>query len=382
MQSNFSRQSGVALIAALLLMTSIMFILGNIFYRHQINIAQSTLSIHQDQAYLLALSAESWARQLLEEDAADSTADHFNELWAQAIPAMPVEGGIVNGCITDLQGRFNVNSLFYRSPGELKSALGGNGSSFAKAWNNLLRYFEIPVYPARIEAIIDWLDPNSTKVGPDGAEQEEYAGFYPPRTIADAPMVEPSELASVLGYEVFEVQRLMPWLSALPIPAIVPGQARQSVAININTASEELLLALGDIYDMQFRDAVIINRPFEALSELYDALFNELGLSVAESRQLWSKDVITVASQFFQLYIEVTLGEARIEVRSIIMRSSSADSVIISRELTAVPAKMNKDSVTELLEKMTAGNNLGSDKNSDSTFDDEQVLPACAMIGA
>ena len=382
MSANFSRQSGVALVAALLLMTSIMFILGNIFYRHQINIAQSTLSIHQDQAYLLALSAESWARQLLEEDAADSTNDHFNELWAQAIPAMPVEGGIVNGCISDLQGRFNVNSLFYKSPAEVKKALSGNEVSFAKTWNNLLRFYDIPVFPGRIEAVVDWIDPNSTKVGPDGAEQEEYSGFYPPRTIADAAMVEPTELASVIGYEVFEVQRLLPLLSALPVPKIIPGQATKVDVININTASEELLLAMGDIYDMQFRDAVIANRPFETLNELYDVLLNELGLTVIESKELWPEDIIGVASNYFELYIEVTLGEARIEVRSIIMRSSSADSVIISRELNTVPAKMKKDSVTELLDKLAASDKTESDKSSDSIFDDQQVVPACAMIGA
>ena len=51
------------------------------------------------------------------------------------------------------------------------------------------------------------------------------------------------------------------------LPKIIPGQATQPVVININTASEELLLALGDIYDMQFRDAVIANRPFETLNE-------------------------------------------------------------------------------------------------------------------
>ena len=377
-----SRQSGVALIAALLLMTSIMFILGNIFYRHQINIAQSTLSLHQDQAYLLALSAESWARQLLVEDAGDSTNDHFNELWAQAIPAMPVEGGIVNGCISDLQGRFNVNSLYYKSPAEVKKALSENEASFAKIWNNLLRLYDMPVFPGRIEAVVDWIDPNSTKVGPDGAEQEEYSGFYPPLVIADAAMVEPEELASVLGYEVFEVQKLLPLLSALPVPEIVPGQATKALVININTASEELLLAMGDIYDMQFRDAVIANRPFETLNELYDALFNELGLTVNESKQLWPEDIIGVASNYFELYIEVTLGEARIEVRSIIMRSSSADSVIISRELNTVPAKMKKDSVTELLGKLAGSDKKQSDKSSDSIFDAQQVVPACAMIGA
>jgi general secretion pathway protein K len=382
MQSVFSRQSGVALVAALLLMTSVMFILGNIFYRHQVNVAQSTLSIHQDQAYLLALSAESWARQLLEEDMADSQADHFEELWAQAIPAMPVEGGIVNGCISDLQGRFNINSLFYRSPGELKNALGDDIASFAKTWNNLLNYLEIPVHPGRIETIIDWLDANSSKIGPDGAEREEYSGFYPPRTLADSPMVEPRELAAVFGYEVVEVQRLMPWLAALPIPQIPPGEPKASVAINVNTASEELLLALGDIYDMQFRDAVLANRPFETLDEFYGLLEFELALPINDIKQRWPEGVIGVATNFFELYIEVTLGEARIEVRSIIMRSSNADSVIISRELTTVAAKMQKDSVTGLLEKLAARNKLGSDKKSDSTTDDEQVLPACAMIGA
>ena len=174
----------------------------------------------------------------------------------------------------------------------------------------------------------------------------------------------------------------MPLLSALPVPEIVPGQATKALVININTASEELLLAMGDIYDMQFRDAVIANRPFETLNELYDALFNELGLTVNESKQLWPEDIIGVASNYFELYIEVTLGEARIEVRSIIMRSSSADSVIISRELNTVPAKMKKDSVTELLDKLAASDKTESDKSSDSIFDDQQVVPACAMIGA
>ena len=56
-----------------------------------------------------------------------------------------------------------------------------------------------------------------------------------------------------------------------------------------------------------------------------------------------SENFLHTSEIFFELYIEVTLGEARIEVRSIIMRSSNADSVIISRELTTVAAKMQKD---------------------------------------
>lgn len=378
----FSRQSGVALIAALLLMTSIVFILGNIFYRHQINVAQSTLSIHQDQAYLLALSAESWARQLLEEDLADSSADHFGELWAQAIPAMPVDGGMVNGCISDLQGRFNLNNfrVSYKTPEALNSELSGDESSYAKVWNSLLLYFEIPIFPGRVEAIVDWLDDDSSKIGPEGAEEEDYAGQIPPQMIADSVMVEPSELASVVGYEIFEVQRLMPWITALPVAASTPSSVEETTRINVNTASEELLLALSGDLDSQFRDAVLANRPFDDLQVFYNSLAYDFSLPVADIQRRWPDTLIGVSSNFFQLYIEVMLGEARIEVKSIIMRSSNADSVIISRELTTVPASVDKNSASELLEKLLA--NSESDKESEKIIDEQQVMPACLMIGA
>ena len=86
-----------------------------------------------------------------------------------------------------------------------------------------------------------------------------------------------------------------------------------------------------------------------------------------------------MASKFFELYIEVILGEARIEVRSIIMRRSNKDSVIISRDLTTVPASVEKDSASAFLDGLTQG--ADSDKDSDA-IDDQQVLPACIMIGA
>lgn len=382
MRQSFSRQSGVALIATLLLMTSIVFILGNIFYRHQINIAQSTLAIHQKQAYFLALGAESWARQLLNEDSADSQVDHFEELWAQAIPAMPVDGGMINGCISDLQGRFNLNNFLvgYGSSGALSARLSGDEASSAKIWNNLLRYLDIPVFPGRVEAIIDWVDKGSSKIGPDGAEQDEYAAAIPPRMIADSAMVEPGELASVVGYEIFEVQKLRPWITTLPVEDIKAGVKHTPVKINVNTASEELLLAMGGDFDMQFRDSVLAYRPFENLSEFHTQLADDFALSQSDIQRRWPDTLVDIKSDFFELYIEVTLGDARIEVRSIIMRSSRADSVIISRELTTVPASVDKNSASELLGKLLAKADSG--KESEKIIDDQQVLPACLMIGA
>jgi general secretion pathway protein K len=381
MMTSRSRQYGVALVAALILMTSIVFILGNIFYRHQISVAQSTLTMHQNQAYFLALSAESWAKQLLDEDADESAFDHYNELWSQAIPAMPVDGGLINGCISDMQSRFNLNSLVkYTNATQLMSAINSENNSHATVWNNILRLKEIPPDQSRLETIIDWIDKGSSTVGTSGAEQEIYESMRPPRMIADSQIVQPSELAEVMGYNLIEVQQLMPVMTALPIvlKRTKPDQI-EPYAININTAADELLLAMGGDFDMIFRDAVINNRPFEQIQDFYDKLAFELGYPEDNIKQRWPEDLIAIATQFFELYLEVTLGEARIEVRSIIMRRFNADSVILSRSMTTVPASIDKNSASALLGKMLGKE---SDDEAENNFDEEQVVPACIMIGA
>ncbi|MFL2840768.1 MAG: hypothetical protein ACJ0BT_02895, partial [Pseudohongiellaceae bacterium] len=89
------RQSGVALLTALIFMLAIVFTMGNIFYSHQLEVARLTKNLHGDQALLLALSAESWAKQLLSYD--DREVDSLQENWAIAAPVLPVEGGFLRG---------------------------------------------------------------------------------------------------------------------------------------------------------------------------------------------------------------------------------------------------------------------------------------------
>ena len=362
------RQSGVALLAALILIMVLMFILSNIFYRHQIDISQTSQALHRDQALLLALSGENWARQMLEDDNADY--DHFGETWAQAIPAMPVDGGMINGCISDLQGRFNLNSLQGFDTKKLDKALTDNIASEPEVWNQLLALLEIPVYAGRVESIIDWIDANSALVGTSGAEQDDYAMLLPPRMIANEMMVEPSELASVMGYEIFEVQSLMPWITALP----------DKTHININTASDELLIALGGDLDTQFRDAVVANRPFEKLSDFYSSIDSELSLSTPDdAANRWPKSLVDITTNYFQLYIEVLLGDVRIEVKSIINRPSSGKPVIISRDITSVPASLPKDSASSL---QTVTDKADSGEDSDNALENTDMQPACLMIEA
>ena len=132
------------------------------------------------------MSAESWAKQLLDEDADESAFDHYNELWSQAIPAMPVDGGLINGCISDMQSRFNLTSLVkYTNATQLMSVINSENNSHATVWNNILRLKEIPTDQSRLETIIDWIDKDSSTIGTSGAEQKIYESMRPPRMIAD-----------------------------------------------------------------------------------------------------------------------------------------------------------------------------------------------------
>ena len=71
-----AKQKGVALLTALVLMLAIVMVLGNIFYRHQIDVSQASSASLSDQAFLLALSVERWARQRLsKKDGRDENTD-------------------------------------------------------------------------------------------------------------------------------------------------------------------------------------------------------------------------------------------------------------------------------------------------------------------
>jgi len=367
------RQTGVALLAALILMLALVITMGNIFYRHQIDVSQATGARHTDQAILLAISGENWAKQLLSDSSDDRGVDHFEEDWAQAMPMLPLEGGTLTGCLSDLQGRINLNNFSGYTSQTLKAEMGADTSGYARVWEALLVSLEIVADPSRSATIIDWLDPDSELINSWGAEQIDYDGYTPPRVPANGLITDTTELAAIGSYEVAEVQRLLPWISALP--RVTP--------INVNTASTQLLTALGGSMGLEFEQMVSERRPFSSVDEFHQFIAERTQLALPLVKTRWPVTVVGVNSNYFELYLEVTLGEARIEVKSIMDRAGLTEPVILAREITMVPARLPKPASSALDELFDDSSDPEPSENpdEDQSTETNNVQSACTMIG-
>ena len=393
--ADYSKQKGVALLAVMILVLAVTMILANIFYRHQIDVSQAAVSLHTDQALLIALSGEGWAQELLIEDGKQSQGspvDHYGEIWAQAMPLFPVEGGTLTGCISDLQSRINLNNFSrYAVGNKLQDEMNKpDQNGFAKTWLNLLELLQIPSSPAKVATITDWIDPDDNILSSWGAEQPDYESYDPPRRVANQPMTDVTELAAVSGYTVQEVQMLIPWITALPGAGTSQLGASATTPININTASEEILLALGGFYGQQFVDTVAQGRPFSNIDALYDNLNTNLGLwdvsgatgvgnGIGRANKIWPTDLINVWSSYFRVYLKAEIGEAEIEVTSI-MHRALGNLNVISRDIALVPAVLPTKNELSEVEKLFAksGNESGADDQYDA--DSAIVQPACLMM--
>jgi len=187
-----------------------------------------------------------------------------------------------------------------------------------------------------------------------------------------------------------EVQILMPWITVLPGAGTSQLGASATTPININTASEELLLALGGFYGQQFVDTVAQGRPFSNIDALYDNLNTNLGLwdvsgaagvgnGIGRANKIWPTDLINVWSSYFRVYLKAEIGEAEIEVTSI-MHRAVGNLNVISRDISLVPAVLPTKNELSEVEKLFAES--GNESEADDQYDADSAIvqPACLMM--
>ncbi|MFW5970302.1 MAG: type II secretion system minor pseudopilin GspK, partial [Halofilum sp. (in: g-proteobacteria)] len=231
------RERGVALITVMLVVALATAAAASMTGDHQFDIRRTGNRIALTQAHQIALGGEAWAMGILARDRRgesgttdggdgeerDPEIDARDEIWAQELPPIPIEGGQVTGRIIDAQGRFNVNSLI---AGERVDA-----TALAR-FERLLQVLGLEREIA--QAVIDWLDANSETTYPAGAEDDFYATLEDPYRAANQPAAAASELRLVRGIDAEAWQVLAPHVSALP----------GATDINVNTATPTVLRAV------------------------------------------------------------------------------------------------------------------------------------------
>lgn len=220
------RQRGAAVILALLTLALVAGIAASTL--GDLGVAMDHVSGQHDQiqARQFARGAIDWARNVLADDARNSTVDHLGEAWATRIPPTPVEEGEVAGDLKDQSGLFNLNNLYQNGGSDalameqfqtLLELLGVNGSDALRLTN----------------ALLDWLDSDSSPRPKGGAEADYYASLGSTIRPANAPLIAVAELRQVRGFSTDLVARLTPFVTAIPT----------GTQINVNTAPAEVLAA-------------------------------------------------------------------------------------------------------------------------------------------
>ena len=298
------KDKGVALITVMLILALATILSVSMSSRQQLDIHRSANILNFEQSYQYILGAESWAKQILLRDIKDNATDSFNDDWATVLPPLPIEGGQMSGKIEDLQARFNVNNL----------VLAGQPQKLQiERFKRLLRHIEINEDMTSI--IVDWLDSNE-EVGFLGAEDNEYLNLSPPYRAANQAMKDISELLLVKGVDFESYEKLRPFVCVL----------KSGTAINVNTASAEVLSSL--VKDITLEDAksLIKDRNKESHKKIEDFLEHPL----LKNTKI-KKEGLSVSSNYFQLNSTAQIERITVEYTSILNRENNDRVIMIKR---------------------------------------------------
>ncbi len=314
--TGLTRQRGVAIITALLIVAIATTVSVSISTRLQLDVRRTGNLIAGDQAYLYTLAAESWSQRILIQDLKDNQIDHLGEDWAIELPPLPVEGGYIQGRLIDLQSCFNINSLI--DPGAGPDADNTENASTKLARTRLERLLtNLKIDKAYTQAIIDWLDSDLQTTIPDGAEDVYYMNLERPYRTANTSMQSISELRLIKGFEDPQVYAaVLPHVCAFGV----------NTPININTATAEVLRSLAD----GLTDSDIEN----IIQQRSETAFNNVSEFISSSKldkETTSTEDLSVNTEYFMLQTESTIGQVRVITYSIIHRSIDGNTTVIAR---------------------------------------------------
>jgi len=225
-------QQGMALLTILLLVVAITIVAGSMLANQKVMIREFELTKGQGQLREYALAGEAMATNLIAQDSQVNQVDSLADAWAKPLAEQTMNQVKVNIKIDDDASRFNINNLYHDGKVDdtalafFQALLQANGLS-----------------PNIAMAVLDWQDPDSDTLADGGAEAAYYqsTGKKMAMGIANQPFISINELQHVRGMDSEGLQKLAPYLTAVPY----------YLPMNINTVKPELL-------------SILVNLPTEA----------------------------------------------------------------------------------------------------------------------
>jgi len=256
--------------------------------------------------------------------------DDLDEIWAQ--PPTPFaldEGGWLVGSLTDLQGRFNLNSLAARVAGEATGKQGAERFTAAQAqFIRLLQALGEPEVSRQdailiTESIGDWLDDDGSP-SPNGAEDDYYFGLNPSYRAANRPMASVSELRSV-AYVTAEIYRAL--------EDLVSVWPRNPGPLNIHTAPALVLRSISaddELSPLSEADGEVLVEIREELG--FEDIDDFLAAPVFDDkrdRMVKARTLLGQASICFLLEAEVEVADRKMRLYSVLERRQRSVTALV-----------------------------------------------------
>ncbi|MCG8673412.1 MAG: type II secretion system minor pseudopilin GspK, partial [Pseudomonadales bacterium] len=285
-----------------------------ITYRQRVDILRSGSLFDKAQAIEYVYGAEEIAKFALRRDLKkdkeknkNSLKDHAQEDWGMPL-SQAVDGGTIEGQLSDLQGRFNLNWLMETDPdkkAKVKSAL-----------LKLLAELKIPKEtPAQevVDQLVDLMDDDSTPTFPDGKEESEYMLEELPRRAGNRLLVDLSELLLIPALTPEEVEILAPFVAVLP----------PTSAINLQAAPSEVL----NSFDCLDVSSIVGGEPRTTYEDLKDLTVFKTDDDCKTAENDFPI-AYGISSEFFELSAKSVMNGKTVKVRSVLYRNSEQDSNI------------------------------------------------------
>ena len=297
-----SRQQGLALITAMLVVAIAATVAAYVSLDQQVWLRQAQNLSDREQAEVVRAAAEEWAIIMLDKDAKDNNiSDNLAKVKVNSLklPPLPVEGGQIAGQISDAQGRFNINNLVLRND--------PNDKGF---FRNILTSQSFD--PELIIAVMDWMDSDSIP-RQGGAEDIDYLQLPTPYRAANQKMTSIDELRLVRGFTPAMVEKLRPFLTALPT----------ATDINVNTASSDVLSVLFSL-SASAADDFISGRPYKDANQVNQKLTQLLPSSSKPPTKGYG-----ITSSYFYVDVDTQFGRYRGSTRTLINRQQGGTSRVL-----------------------------------------------------